>query len=271
MSNKYLEKLEIELKLKGSSQKTIDTYSFFISKFLLTLEKTPEKTTEDDVKKFLATLIDSYSNTSCALTISSLKYFFKKIVKLNVMAEIETPKKEEHIPAVLTKQEVKKLIDACLTKTSRLIVSLLYSSGLRVSELTNLKKENIDLENNKGFIRKGKGKKDRQIFLSKQLCQDLKKYFETVDNLIFPGQDNKTMSSRNIQLLIQRAAKRAEIDKRVTPHTLRHSYATHLLEKGVDIRKIQVLLGHSRIDTTQIYTKVSTKELEKIENPLDEL
>ena len=268
---KYIELLLTELKIKRRSQRTQETYSFFIKKYLQTIKKDPRVATEQDIKLFLAITTDSYSNSSQALVISALKYFYKKVLKLNLLSEIESPKKEEYLPVVLTREEVKKLINSAVILKSQLIIRLLYSSGLRVSELLSLKKTDLDLENNTGWVRKGKGGKDRKIFLSKALSQELQVYINgTNSEFLFSGQKGK-MTPRNAQKIIERAAKRAGISKRVTPHTMRHSYATHLLESGVDIRKIQVLLGHSRIDTTQIYTKVSTKELEEIRNPLDNL
>lgn len=268
----YLNKLAVELKLKGSSEKTVKIYSYFLEKFLKYTNKTLDEISKDDIKSFLASLIDRYSNKSRALATSALRFFFKKIInKSDIMNDIETPKKEQYLPNVLTKQEVKQLIDFAQTKKSKLIVSLLYSSGIRVSELVNLKVNNLDLNNKKGKVH-GKGNKSRQIFLSEQLCQELQNYLNEKNPSIFLfSKNDKPLTTRNIQKIIKKTSEKAGLNKKVTPHTLRHSFATHLLESGIDIRKIQVLLGHSRIDTTQIYTKVSTKDLEDIKNPLDNL
>nr|MBI4156208.1 tyrosine-type recombinase/integrase [Candidatus Woesearchaeota archaeon] len=188
------------------------------------------------------------------------------------MADIKGPKITRHIPAVLTKDEVKSLINAAPTKKSKLILSLLYSSGLRVSELTNLKKNDLNLEANEGIVKSGKGDKDRIILFSKNLAEELKTYLKDIkSDYLFPGLRDNKMSPRNIQKLIERLKPKAGISKDISPHTLRHSFATHLHEDGLDIRKIQVLLGHSRIDTTEIYTKVSIKNLKDIKNPLDNL
>ena len=270
-----LKKLSTELKLSGGSDKTIKIYSYFINKFLQylsTSSKPIDQVDQDQVKEFLAVLIDSYSNKSRALATSALRYFFKKIVtKPEVMANIETPKKEQYLPNVLAKEEVKKLINQAETEKSGLIISFLYSTGVRVSELVNLKMQDLDLDNKKGKVH-GKGNKSRQIFLSESLCNDLKSYIDRKQpkTFLFSTKD-KPLTTRNIQKIIKNTSSKAGISKKVTPHTLRHSFATHLLESGVDIRKIQVLLGHSRIDTTQIYTQVSGKELEHIRNPLDNL
>lgn len=274
MTKEVLDKLSIELKLSGNSEKTVKIYGYFIEKFLKQFEpgKSLEQATEDDAKKFLASLIENYSNKSRALATSALRFLFKKIIKKpEIMANIETPKKEQYLPSVLTKEEIKKLIGAAYTEKSRLIMSLLYSSGIRVSELVSMKISDLDLENKRGVVH-GKGNKSRQIFLSEKLCQEIKSFLEKNQNknFLFTSKDD-ALTTRNIQKIIKKAKERAGITKKVTPHTLRHSFATHLLEAGVDIRKIQVLLGHSRIDTTQIYTRVSGKELENIKNPLDNL
>ncbi len=154
----------------------------------------------------------------------------------------------------------------------KLIIELLYSTGIRLSELRNLRIRDLELDENILWVRKGKGAKDRMVILSKKLSEELKEYTKNRDpnDFLFHGWHGQ-ISSRAVQKIIKEAAERANIAKRVTPHVLRHSFATHLLESGVDIRKIQVLLGHSNLSTTQIYTSVSSTELKKIENPLDTL
>ncbi|MEK6877998.1 MAG: site-specific tyrosine recombinase/integron integrase [Nanoarchaeota archaeon] len=270
----YIEKLTTELKLRGSSQRTISTYSYFLKRFLENLNKSLEEIKEQDIKAFLAKLIDNYSNSSRALATSSLRFFFRKILNnQSLMQNIENPKRQDYLPIVLTKEEVAKLINSSSGK-SKLMIKLLYSSGLRVSELVNLKIKDIDLENAKGFVRQGKGSKDRQFFLLKDLCTEIKKYIEKRNmksDYLFSNSNSKALTSRNIQQIIKRSAMKAGIQKKVTPHTLRHSFGTHHLEAGTDIRKIQVLLGHSRIDTTMLYTKVSEKTLQELKNPLEDI
>ena len=191
-TDKYLELLSNELRLQGFSKRTIKTYSFFLEKFLKDLDKKPEKTTLTDIKSFLSKIVDTYSKRSYALSISSLKYFFSNVVKLPIMVDIKGPKITRKIPVVLTKDEVKSLIEAAPTPKSKLLVSLLYSSGLRVSELTNLRKEDLDLENNEGVVKSGKGDKDRAILFSKNLAEEIKNYLETTKGIyLFPGWNNQ--------------------------------------------------------------------------------
>ncbi|MAF50837.1 MAG: hypothetical protein CMH64_01975, partial [Nanoarchaeota archaeon] len=183
-------------------------------------------------------------------------------------------KKEKRIPSVLTKEEIKKLLTTISNKKSKLITTLIYAAGLRVSELVNLKVDDLNFEELIGHVRQGKGKKDRIFNLPENLTKFLKKQVETQkkDNqeYLFSGR-NKQLSTRNIQKIVSSAAKKAKIEKSVHPHTLRHSFATHLLENGTDIRFIQELLGHSDLSTTQRYAHVSAEQIKKVKSPLEGL
>jgi len=167
---------------------------------------------------------------------------------------------------------VKRLIDVVKNKKHKLIIKLLYSSGLRLSELINLKVGDIELEEKIGWVRSGKGKKDRLFIISDKIVDDLKGQMKRKDGaqFLFEGWDG-AMSARGIQKIVSITAKKAEINKPVHVHTLRHSFATHLLESGEDIRKIQELLGHASLNTTQLYTHLTTEDLKKVKNPLDSL
>ena len=170
---------------------------------------------------------------------------------------------------------MRRLMDALENKKSKLMVSLMYAAGMRVSELVSLKVRDLDFDEKTGHIRQAKGKKDRIFNIPDQLFNKLKKHIEkqkeNESEYLFPGQKGQQMSARNLQKMVSNAAKKAGIKKDVHCHTLRHSFATHLLENGVDIRKIQELLGHADLSTTQIYTHISTEELKKIKSPLDTL
>jgi len=262
-----IEKLQTELKLRGFSPLTVRNYSFFVQKFLKHADKPVKDLTEDDIKNYLASLFEDKSKNTIMLAAAALKFFYVEVLHKEV-SKIKIPKKDRRLPEVLTKEEVKKLINSAETKKSRLIMSLLYSSGLRVSEVVNLKTQDIDFEENIGWVRKGKGGKDRMFIISQNLCKDIQTYLKKRDN-IHVFSKNKPLTTRNIQKIIKHTAEKTGINKRVTPHTLRHSFATHLLESGNDIRMIQVLLGHANISTTQIYAHVSSAELKKIDNPLD--
>ena len=270
-----LKKLETELKLRGFSKQTSKMYLFYNRKFLEFIEKDPEKITDDDIKEFLASKIsdDSLSNSSIALIKASLKFFYTDMLGKN-MSLIKTPKTSKKLPVVLTRKEIKDLIDNTENIKHRLLIEFLYSTGLRLSECINLQYSDLDLNDGTGWVRLGKGAKDRIFIISEIFKRDLLGYIEKTEaegkGYIFSVNGRK-MSPRGLQDAIKVSARRAGIEKKVHVHTLRHSFATHLLENGVDIRKIQKLLGHSNLQTTEIYTQVSSDEIKKIKSPLDML
>lgn len=266
-----LKKLEAELKLRGFSKETLRSYLKHNRLFLKYIKKSPDQITEEDVKQYLAYEISDRKVTprTVSLKLSALKFFYDGILQKNI-TDIKTPKIPKSLPAVLTKEEVKNLIDAAGSDKTKLIIKLIYSAGLRVSECVKLKVEDINFNENIIHIKSGKGQKDRISLLSTITAEHIKKYILTLEKdekNLFPGKE-ETLSTRNIQKIVQKAAKRAGINKKTTPHTLRHSFATHLLENGTDIRLIQELLGHSSIATTELYTHVSKKQLKKIKSPL---
>ncbi len=270
-----LKKLETELKLRGFSNQTSRMYLFYNYKFLDYIEKPPEKIAEDDIKEFLAFKISdhSLSNASIALIKASLKFFYTEMLGKNI-SMIKTPKASKKLPVVLTRTEIKDLLDNTKNQKHKLLIELLYSTGLRLSECINLKYSDLDLNDGIGWVRMGKGSKDRIFIVSEMFKKDLLEYIEKTGSdgkgLILSVNGRK-MSPRGVQHAIKVCAERAGIEKDVHVHTLRHSFATHLLENGVDIRKIQKLLGHSNLQTTQIYTQVSSEEIKKIKSPLDAL
>jgi len=270
----FLNKIRIELKISKNSEYTIRNYLKANLNLLEFTKKQPQEITEDDVKYYIVENLSENASSSIIVFLSAIKYAYSNILKKDPTIAIKRPKKEKKLPTVLSKEEIKKLFRVLDTKKSKLMVSLMYACGMRVSELTNLKINNLDFDEKTGHIRQAKGKKDR-IFnipnsLFKQLFKQAKKQKENNKEYLFTGPKGK-LSSRNIQKIVSKAAKRAGIKKNVHCHTLRHSFATHLLENSVDIRKIQELLGHSDLSTTQIYTHISTEELKKIKSPIDTL
>ena len=270
----FLEKLRVELKISKNSEYTLRNY-LSANENLLTFTKTnPEKVTEDEIKFYLAENLSDKAATSTILFLSAIRYAYLNILKKDPTSGIKRPKRENKIPTVLTKDEVKKLLTVLDTRKSKLMVSLMYACGLRVSELTNLKIKDINFNEKIGTVRQAKGKKDRVFNIPQFLFGDLEKQveFQKKENkeFLFSGPKEK-LSSRNLQKIVSAAAKRAGIKKDVHCHTLRHSFATHLLENHTDLRHIQVLLGHSSIATTELYTHISREGLKKIKSPLDEL
>ena len=269
--DKYLEKITTELKLRDCSQRTIESYIFFLKPFLEKIENLEDVTIEQ-TKNFLASLIDKYGNKSRALAVSSLRFFFKRVVdRPDIFIKLETPKKEKRLPIVLSTHEITNLIDSAEFVKTQLIVKTLYSSGLRVSELVNLKPGDLDLEENIGWVRKGKGSKDRIFKIAESLSKQIKRYLNKNPENKYLFSKNKPLTTRNIQILIKKLAKKAKIHKKVTPHTLRHSFATHLLDGGANLLVIQQLLGHENLETTRIYTHISQEQIKSVKSPLDNL
>ncbi len=268
-----LDEIKTELQLKGASKLTIKCYLLHNQRFLEFINKSEIDITEADLKKYLAYLLAEreLSASSVSLIRSALLFNYNKILKKGFM-NISTPKIAQKLPVYLTQEEVRKMLELAPTLKSKIMVEMLYSSGLRVSELLSLKINDLNFEDRIGKT-KGKGNKERIFILSERVIKHLDKYIKEykITNFLFPGQEEGQMQSRNVQKIISNLARKAGINKKVTPHKLRHSFATHLLNSGVNIRVIQELLGHSNLQTTQIYTHVSLEEIKKIKSPLDGL
>lgn len=267
----FLKRLETEIKISKLSGYTLRNYLDFNKRLLEHTKKLPEQIDSQDIKNFLADKMSDKASASNILFLSSIRFAYSNVLGKDPTISIKRPKKENKIPIVLTKEEVSKLFDSTETIKSKLILQSLYSSGLRVSEIVNLKKQDLDFNENIGWVRKGKGKKDRMFVLSKKLSKKLQKFINKHNDWDYLFSKEKPLTTRNIQKIVQKAAQKAGINKNVHPHTLRHSFATHLLDAGVDLRKIQLILGHSNISTTTIYTHISNEQLKSIKNPLDEL
>ena len=271
--DEFIKKLEIELKIAKNSKHTQKNYLRLNTQLLDYLNKEPDKIFEDDVKLFIAENLADRSSMSIIMFLSAIKYAYTSILKTDPTLNIKRPKREKRLPVVLTKDEIFALLEALNNKKSRMMISLVYATGMRVSEITGLKINDLDFDDKIGHVRQGKGKKDRIFNIPLFLISKLKKYAENQkefgNEYLFPGRTGKQMSDRNVQKIVKNAGEKAGIKKEVHTHTLRHSFATHLLENDVDIRKIQELLGNSDLSTTQIYTHVSPEELKKIKSPLD--
>ncbi len=206
--------------------------------------------------------------------INAIKFYYERVLggqrKLYVL---ERPKKEKTLPTVLSEQEVVAILKACDNLKHKAILTLIYSAGLRISELINLKIKDIDSVRKQIRIAQSKGKKDRYTLLSPKALELLRTYFKAYQpkEYLFEGQEGGKYASRSVQAFFKDACRRAGIKKKVTVHTLRHSFATHLLENGTDLRYIQALLGHESSKTTEIYTHITTKGFEQIKSPLDGL
>jgi integrase/recombinase XerD len=272
--DEFLRKVETELKISKASNHTLKNYLSANSSFLDFIKKNPEAITDQDVKLFMAEKLSNKASMTIILFLSALRYSYTSILKFDPTLGIKRPKREKRIPEVLSKDEVRNLLENIENPKTRLMLSIIYACGFRVSELVNLKVSDLDFSQNIGHVRMGKGRKDRVFNIPLQLKKAMEKQVQQQQEAKQPylfSSTNEKMSERNLQKLIKRAAEKSGIKKDIHPHTLRHSFATHLLENNVDIRKIQELLGHADLSTTQIYTHVSTEELKKIKSPFDNL
>lgn len=263
------------LKGKRFSKSTITTYAGFVQDFLrFTEDKPTEKLNEHDVRLYVQWAVGNlnYSISTHRQLVSGLKHFAYFYPACAINAEkIHMPKKDKKLPVVLSIEEIFRLIQSTKNLKHRAIIAMLYGSGLRIGELLNLKLSDFDFTRKQLHIRNGKGRKARYATIAESLFPLLKNYHQTYKPKLYfiENPNGGPYSAESIRSFLKRGAKNANIPKTVTPHTLRHSYATHLLEQGIDIRYIQELLGHSRPETTMIYTHVTRKDLQEIKSPLD--
>jgi len=290
---RFFKELETELKIRGYSNQTIRSYIYENKKFLDFLnshktnieyqksllakkgERTPQDVTKQDIRAYQAFLTSDkeFKPSTVNLILSALKFFYGEVLERDIVQNIKRPKKEEKLPVVLTKDEIRLMIQNTKNRKHKLLIELLYGSGLRVSEAVNLQINDLDLKERINIIRGGKGKKDRRMILPTHLRKKLTSYFKKRKDrnpFIFHYRNNH-ISPRQAERIVKNAAIRAGIQKNVFCHALRATFATHLINAGIDIRKVQVLLGHKRISTTQIYTEVSDEGLKDIKSPLETL
>ncbi|MDL5514646.1 tyrosine-type recombinase/integrase [Arenibacter sp. M-2] len=264
----------LKLELKKYANNTVRTYVHFFELFINHYkEKNLNAIDESDIRAFLQKLVQkNVSNSYLNQAINAIKFYYEVVLGMpNRFYEIERPRREFKLPTVISKEEVLSIIENTNNLKHRCIISLLYSSGLRRSELLNLKLEDVDSKRMLIRVQGSKGNKDRHTLLSQTVLEDLRLYFREWKprEYLFEGQRGGRYSAQSVLKIVKEAALKAKIKQSVTPHVLRHSFATHLLESGVDLRQIQVLLGHGSSKTTEIYTHVATNTFKNIKNPLD--
>lgn len=270
-----MERFKRFLQSKRYSPNTIVTYSDALKSFLTFCNsKAIEDITNEDVIAYNNDYIlkNNFSSSYQNQIINALKLFFKIIKDSKIdIDKIHRPKREKTLPNVLSKEEVSRIIDLTVNIKHKTLLALIYSAGLRISEALSMRPEDIDSKRMLIHIKNAKGKKDRYTLLSERVLLLLREYYTIYKpkEFLFEGQFGQQYSNRAAQSILKDAVKRAGITKPVSLHTLRHSFATHLLESGTDLRYIQDLLGHSSPKTTMIYTHVSSSSLKKIKNPFD--
>lgn len=274
------EQMQLEMNLKGFSDRTKQSYIAHVRRFSEHNHKSPDKLGTDAIKAYLNYLITekkvsgSYVNSAY----SAIKFLNVNVLNTDwELKKIPRVKKEKKLPTVLTEDEVKRLLNVVSNIKHRAMLTTVYSAGLRVSEVVNLKATDIDSQSMQIKIRQGKGKKDRFSVLSNKNLEILRKYYRENpwckhSEWLFSGCNYTTpISVRTVQRVFSNAALKAGIHKDVSVHSLRHSFATHLLERGTSIHHIQRLLGHTNIKTTTVYLHLTRLELMKIQSPLDSM
>lgn len=264
-----------DMRIRNYSQATITSYVNNVAQFARHFGRSPDTLGPEDVRTYqLHMLASGLSAETLALTVSALRFFYKVTLQREWMVEkIPHPKlSKRKLPVVLSCEEVRSLLAAAVNLKHRAILSTLYSAGLRVSEATHLRVKDINSKEMQIFVRQGKGAKDRIVVLSPHLLTLLRRYWKTHKprEFLFPGRpSHKPLNREGVGRFLKAYASRAGIEKNVSPHTLRHSFATHLLESGCDLRRIQTLLGHADISTTTIYLHLATDTIRQVASPLD--
>jgi len=265
-------KLKQEMKLRKFSPKTVRSYLYYITTVLKYANKNPKEINTEDLRAYLEKLSDEGRSASTLNTAySALQFYFEKILRRKFFVNIPRAKTPKKIPEVFTKEEVKKILGTIQNVKHKLMLGVMYSSGLRVSEIVNVKVKDFDFSGKMLFIRGAKGAKDRTTILSEKVASVLEKYVKNKNSSDYVFESNRggKLTERSVQKVFTEALTNSGIKKCASCHSLRHSFATHLLEAGTSIRYIQELLGHSRLETTQVYTKVANSNLQSIKNPLD--
>ncbi|MFD0959013.1 tyrosine-type recombinase/integrase [Paenibacillus chungangensis] len=276
--NGHRQEMSNALVAKGYSSKTVKAYNGHVRRLLIhVLEERGncDKIGETDIRQYsLQLLHDKKSHAYVNQAISAIKFYCERVLLLRMREAYVRLKKETKLPAVFSIEEVKTIILAPSNVKHQAILALTYSSGLRVSEVVRLQSEDIDIGRKTVRVRQGKGRKDRYSILSGYALAILQKYMrlEARGKWLFPGSEaGKHLTERSVQKMFEQALTRSGVGKKGSVHSLRHSFATHLLESGIDIRYIQQLLGHESSRTTERYTRVSTKSISRIKSPLDSL
>jgi site-specific recombinase XerD len=265
-----------DMTIRKFAPKTQHDYLQRVKNFAVFLGRSPDTASFEDVRRYQLHLTTSGVGVpSINQTVSTLRFFFRVTLKRHDILEhtyfIREPRK---LPVVLSPEEVARLLDAAPGLKYKAALSVAYGAGLRAAEVVSLKIGDIDSKRMVIRVEQGKGRKDRYVMLSPYLLELLRAWWKAArpQGWLFPGRDRvQPMTTRQLNRACHASAQMAEIDKRVSLHTLRHSFATHLLEQNIDIRVIQVLLGHTKLDTTALYTRVATKTISEVMSPLEHI
>lgn len=266
-----LKKLKDELKLRNYSSKTIKSYVSCVGEYLYFKQANFDSVDIDSIKQYLLSKIDKgLSSQTVNQNLQAINFFCLNVLKFHRKIDIKFAKTPSKLPIVLSREEIKSILEAISNEKHNLIIALAYSGGFRVSEITNLKIKDINLEELTIHLKNAKGKKDRITIFPEKLKSKISETIalRDINDFVFVSERDGKLTERTAQKIFENALKKVGIKKDATFHSLRHSFATHLLENGVDVRYVQELLGHQNIRTTQLYTKITNPSLKNIKSPL---
>ena len=277
VENMYSELIRKEALRRGFSPRTIKTYCFCVEKFLSFYRNKELKCiTKKDVQEYFDRFVEKgRPGNTINVHLNAVKFFFEEVLRKRLTVSITYSKTPRRLPEFLTKDEVVRLLASISNKKHTLMVTLLYATGMRVGELVSLRVRDFEFNQNYGWVRQGKGRKDRLFIIPQKLKSELLDWIEKQkldpDNWLFTGFGTDHISTATIQAIIKEAARKTKICKNVHPHTMRHSFATHLIQNGYAVTEVQPLLGHSSLQTTMIYLHMAAPELLRIKSPYDAL
>ena len=267
-----LERTSRELRIRNYSGKTVKSYLYGLGRYFAFKKTDLERLDMEDVKNFLLHCGGKgVSAQSRNLYLNAIKFYYRNVVKANQKIEIRSAKRTKSLPVVLSRSEIGRILQLTKNAKHRPLLALAYGAGLRVSEVVALRVSDIDLQELTIHLKQAKGKKDRITIFPEKLAPDIQNLLAGKDKncFVFASERGGKLTTRTAQKIFENSLKKAGVRKKATFHSLRHSFATHLLENGVDVRYVQELLGHQNIRTTQRYTQVTNPKLKNIKSPFD--
>lgn len=259
---------------RGLRPKTIQTYQQCVWRFFRRCTIDPFHVRKQDIEGYLDYLLGRHSSGSTLnVYLNALKFFYEQVLHRRLTINLHYSKVPKRLPEFLEPEEVSRLLDQITNQKQRLLIALLYGAGLRVSELTHVHVQDLDLHNNYGWVRDGKGGKDRLFIIPRNLKEALflQMQRKNPEEWLFPGRNGKPYSTQSVRIILNAARKAAAVRKRVHPHALRHSFATHIIKNGYSALELQPLLGHSKLETTMQYVHMASPQLLNVQSPYDTL
>lgn len=267
----FLQKMEIELKIRNYSPRTLEAYLACLKDYFEYKQINLDKLDQDNIRGYLLQKQGkNYSPQTINLYLNAIKFFYHNIIRSIEPINVRFAKRNKELPVVLSRTEIQKLLSVIKNTKHQLLLSLSYGAGLRVSEAVGLRFKDLNLDELTIHLKQAKGKKDRLTLIPEKLVDDLRNIIagKSGDDYVFASERGGKLTERTAQAVFEKALQSANIAKEATFHSLRHSFATHLLENGTDVRYVQELLGHANIRTTQIYTHVTNPAIRNIKSPL---